>query len=159
VSTRISEIVGLLPHDGPARMIDTIVDVDDEQITCTGQIPRESPFVKNCQARSLVLIELSAQAAALLELAVARHQGQATRGSVGYLVRLRRVEFSAPLVDVGRTMTVHVKRIGAASPLYQYEAHVVADGQQLFAGLISTYVERADDSPSNPFQSRLKQNH
>ena len=132
-----------------ARMVDAITEVDETHITCTGSIPRDSPFADGNRARSLVLIELSAQVAALLELKRIEDSGEPTRGRAGYLVRLRRIELSRPFVQAERPLTVHVERTGAAPPLYRYEARVEDDGEQLFAGSISTYIEPAGD-PSDP---------
>ena len=65
MSTRqLDKILRLLPHDGMARMVNAISEVDETHITCTGSIPSHSPFADGNRARSLVLIELSAQAAA-----------------------------------------------------------------------------------------------
>ncbi|HXV77556.1 MAG TPA: hypothetical protein VD788_14680 [Candidatus Polarisedimenticolaceae bacterium] len=129
----------LLPHDGVARFVDRVLELDADRIVCAGRIPEGSPFAVAGRAPSFLAIELAAQAAALLECA--RREGPSRRARLGYLVRVRRAEFGGPFLAVEQTLRVHVRRSAAAPPLYRYDAEVESAGERCFAGSISTFVE------------------
>jgi len=124
-----------LPHAGVARLVEQVVETGHDHIVCEGTIPAGNPFVVDGRVPSLVLLELAAQASALLEL-----EGLAG-ARVGYLVRVRRAEFHQEFVAAGRPYRVRVERAAAAPPLFRYDATAFDGEVPLFAGSFSTFVE------------------
>jgi len=87
-------IEGLIPHRGPARLVQTILeDPRPDVLVCGGRIPADSAFVASGRAPAVVLLELAAQAAAVQQAMAAPAGG--TPAKPGYLVAIRAASLSA----------------------------------------------------------------
>ena len=130
-------IESLLPHRGPALLVESVAEVGANAIECWGRVPPESPFAADGKAPAFLGLEMGAQAAAVLE-ALQRLQEGASRPRVGYLVGIRDARFAGEL-PVGHRLRVLARAAGGAPPLALYEVSVREDGVEFARGLLSTY--------------------
>ena len=141
----------LLPHVGAARLVRSVEACDSETITCTALVPADSPYATDGRYPAFVALEMGAQAAALLEAQSTSGDAERTPPRSGYLARARRVRLLQDELPVDRPLTVHVRRDGAAPPLFIYDVRAVCENEPVLHGTIAIYVEGG--------QSSLKQNH
>lgn len=135
------ECVPDLPHSGPARLIEAVLEHGADSIRCRGRIPLESPFAAaQGGAPALLAIELGAQAAASHEIVGAAGEG---RAGVGYVVSARSVELVGEALPVGEELLVLARRVGAAPPLRTYAFEVVCGGRTWARGEVGTWFEGA----------------
>jgi len=131
-------VEGLIPHRGPALLVESIAEVRPDRIVCWGRVPPESPFAAEGKAPAFVGLEMGAQAAAVLE-ALGRGEPEDGGGPrVGYLVGIRDARLAVDL-PVGRRLRVTARAAGGAPPLALYDVSVEDDGVEFARGLLSTY--------------------
>ena len=130
---------GLIPHRGPARLVQAILeDPRPDVCVCGGRIPAESAFVASGRAPAVVLPELAAQAAAVQQAMAAPAGG--TPAKPGYLVAIRAASLSADDVAAGVPLIATVRRTGQAGPLATYDVTVNGpDGQTIVSASLSTH--------------------
>ncbi len=126
----------LVPHRGPARLIERVVAWGPGAITCSGRIPEASPLAQGERAPCYLGLELMAQGAAALE-ALARAADAGPR--VGYLVGVSEARFLRRDLPVGAPLTAVVEQTGRAGPLGVYRGTVEHDGIECLSATFSTY--------------------
>jgi predicted hotdog family 3-hydroxylacyl-ACP dehydratase len=126
----------LVPHRGPARLIESVVRWRPGAITCRGRIPQASPLAQGERAPCYLGLELMAQGAAALE-ALVRAAEAVPR--VGYLVGVSEARFLQPDLPVGTLLTAVVEQTGRAGPLGVYRGSVERDGVECLSATFSTY--------------------
>jgi predicted hotdog family 3-hydroxylacyl-ACP dehydratase len=129
---------GLIPHRGPARLVQTILDDSrPDVLACGGRIPSDSAFVAGGRVPAVVLLELAAQAAAVQQGLAAPAEGLARPG---YLVAIRDASFHADDVDAGIRWIATVRRTGQAGPLATYDVTVSGPGgEPIVSASLSTH--------------------
>lgn len=132
------DIEQLIPHRLPMRLVETIVRVDDESIETNAVVRDSWPTVRDGQARTLVLIELIAQTAAVLQGWRERHENKAGMG--GLLVGIPEANPQAPTIPVGTQLVCSV-RISHGAPNYLAFSGQVSgvDGVLWLTGSIQAY--------------------
>ena len=130
---------GLIPHRGPARLVQTILeDPRPDVLVCGGRIPADSAFAAGGRVPAVVVLELAAQAAAVQQALAAPAGGASARP--GYLVAIRAASFHADDVAAGVPLIATVRRTGRAGPLATYDVTVNGpDGQPIVSASLSTH--------------------
>ena len=129
---------GLIPHRGPARLVQTILDDPrTDVLVCGGWIPPDSAFAVDGRAPAVILLELAAQAAAVQQ-ALAGKAGAAARP--GYLVAVRAAIVRVDDVAANVPLVATVRRTGQAGPLATYDVTVNGPGgQEILTATLSTH--------------------
>ena len=128
----------LIPHRGPARLVQTILDDPrPDVLVCAGRIPADSAFAVDGRVPAVIVLELAAQAAAVQQ-ALAGPTGAAARP--GYLVAVRAAMLRADVVAVNVRLVTTVRRTGQAGPLATYDVTVNGpEGQEILTATLSTH--------------------
>lgn len=129
----------LLPHQPPARLVRSVLEVSAEGLTGVASIPGASPFAAAGRVPAFLGLEAAAQGAAVLEALGRREAAAGPR--IGYLVGLRGVRLAVAALPVERPFRFSVRLTGSAPPLSIYEAVVEgAGGAGILRGAISTFI-------------------
>ncbi len=129
-------VESLIPHRGPARLLQRIAERTDDGLVALAAVPTDSPLAASGLVPAFVTLEMAAQAAAALA-ALARERPGAPRE--GYLVGARNATFHRLSLPAGEVVRIAIQPAGTAGPLavYDFTAHL---GDTLLAsGTISTY--------------------
>jgi len=129
----------LIPHRGPALLLDGVVESGDDRLVASAAVPQGSAFAGQGFAPPLVALEIAAQAAAAFEALRRRRAGGDPEPRVGYLVGARDVALQTGL-PVAVPLQVTIRLDAAAPPLSMYLFEVVAGGAVAANGTISTYM-------------------
>ena len=129
---------GLIPHRGPARLVQTILDAaGTDVLVCGGWIPAESAFAVGGRAPAVIALELAAQAAAVQQ-ALAGKAGAAV--APGYLVAVRAAIVRVDDVAANVPLVATVRRTGQAGPLATYDVTVTGPGgREILTATLSTH--------------------
>ena len=128
---------GLIPHRGPARLVLSIIERPGPDVAvCAGRVPADSAFVSEGRVPAVVLLEMAAQAAAVLQALDAPPPGGSRPG---YLVAIRGATFRADEVDVDAVLTATVRRTGQAGPLATFDVTVSRGAEELVSASLSTH--------------------
>ena len=135
----------VLAHGVAARYAEEVLDAGDGSLACRGRIPAHSPAVTDGAAGTWVVLELAAQAAALLQ-AAGGADGDASEGAGetvgGYLVRIKNARFAQPTVPADTALVARVERTGGAGPLSLFTARVELDGRTIATADLATFANR-----------------
>ena len=116
------EIERLIPHRLPMRLVEEIVRVDDLSIETTAVVRATWPTAQDGQARTLVLVELIAQSAAVLQGWKERHEKETGEG--GLLVGIHSAIPTQPAVPVGTRLFCSVRISHGATNYLAFEGEV-----------------------------------
>jgi predicted hotdog family 3-hydroxylacyl-ACP dehydratase len=130
------QIERLIPHRGAMRLLDRVLQVDDEQVVAEVDVPFDGLFVRDGAVPSWVGIEYMAQAVAAWAGARARKQGGVPHA--GLLLGTRRYEAHCDGFASGARLRIeaHCELIGA-NGLGQFDCRITLDGRELAASRIS----------------------
>ena len=129
----------LIPHRGPALLLETVVEAADDRLVASATVPQGSAFAAQGLAPPFVALEVAAQAAAAFEALRRRRAGGDPEPRVGYLVGARGVVLRTGL-PVGFPLQVTIRLDAALPPLSTYLFEVGAGGAVAANGTISTYL-------------------
>ena len=101
------DIEQLIPHRLPMRLVETVVEIDNESIKTTAVVQDTWPTARNGHAQTLMLIELIAQTAAVLQGWRERHEGKAGMG--GLLVGIPEAKAQAARIPIGTQLVCAVR--------------------------------------------------
>jgi predicted hotdog family 3-hydroxylacyl-ACP dehydratase len=101
-------IEALIPHRDRMRLIDKVLDVDDDKALTAATTSEDWPLYCDGSVDALVTIELVAQTAALLEGWKRLRSGRG--GATGWLVGIKSAAFSRPRLPVPAILTTEVTR-------------------------------------------------
>lgn len=129
---------GLIPHRRPARLVHAILESPrPDVVVCAGRVPPDSAFVSGGRVPAVVLLEMAAQAAAVLQALAAPPQGAARPG---YLVAIRAATFRADDIAADAALIATVRRTGQAGPLATFDVTVGRAGaEEIVAATLSTH--------------------
>jgi predicted hotdog family 3-hydroxylacyl-ACP dehydratase len=132
------DIEQLIPHRLPMRLVETVASVDHESIR-TNAVVRESwPTAQGGHARTLMLIELIAQSAAVLQGWRERHENKAGIG--GLLVGIPEVKPQTSTIPVGTHLVCSVRVSHGAQNYLAFTGQVMdVDGVLWLTGSIQAY--------------------
>lgn len=141
------DITRLIPHEGVARMVESVVELRDDGIDCKGRISPGHALVRGGSAPAFVGLELAAQAAAVFEALRGPEQEAGSGARVGFLVSLRDVRLDLSELPAGVPLVVSVRALGGAGALGLYEVRVRHDGRLCVQGTLGTFAPRATGWP------------
>jgi predicted hotdog family 3-hydroxylacyl-ACP dehydratase len=141
-----SDIESLIPHRLPMRLVEDILRVDETSIE-TGSVVREAwPTAEGGHVRALVLVELIAQSAAVLQGWKERHGKEAGIG--GLLVGIHTATPARPSVPVGTRLLCSVRTSHGATNYQAFEGEVKDDSGMLWlTGAIQAFRPDRDPLP------------
>jgi predicted hotdog family 3-hydroxylacyl-ACP dehydratase len=122
----------MLPHSGPARLVEAVLEVKEDRLTCRGRVPGASAFAAGGRVPAVALVEMAAQAVAVhraLRLGVEPSGAASVRRS-GYLVAIRSASLAADDVATDVPLVVDARRTLQAGPLVTYEVRVSGPGSE-----------------------------
>jgi len=132
------DIEQLIPHRLPMRLVEAVVTVDEESIVATAVVRDTWPTVRQGQARTLMLIELVAQTAAVLQGWRERQDNKSGVG--GLLVGIPEAKLQAATIPVGTRLVCTVRITHGAQNYLAFSGQVTgADGQPWLTGSIQAY--------------------
>jgi predicted hotdog family 3-hydroxylacyl-ACP dehydratase len=123
----------MLPHSGPARLVEAILETEDDRLTCRGRVPGASAFAAGGRVPAVALVEMAAQAVAV-HRALPNGVEPVGAGSVrrsGYLVAIRSASLAVDEVATDVPFLVDARRTGQAGPLVTYEVRVSGPGSEV----------------------------
>jgi len=128
---------GLIPHRGPARLVHTILESPGPDVAvCAGRVPADSAFVSEGRVPAVVLLEMAAQAAAVLRALDAPPSGISRPG---YLVAIRAARFRVDDVAADALLIATVRRTGQAGPLATFDVTVSRGAEEVVSATLSTH--------------------
>jgi predicted hotdog family 3-hydroxylacyl-ACP dehydratase len=139
---RETPIEALIPHRDRMRLIDTVLEVDDDKAVTAAIVTEDWPLCRDGFVDTLVTVELVAQTAALLEGWKRLKTG---RGSVsGWLVGIKTADFHRPGLPVAATLVTEVTKSYALES-YAVFGGTVSLGDQIVA-VVSIQTVRAEEA-------------
>jgi predicted hotdog family 3-hydroxylacyl-ACP dehydratase len=134
-SIKVEEFI---PHRLPMRLVESITSVDDANIVTRAQVRDTWPTVRKGRAHTLMLIELIAQTAAVLQGWRERSEGKAGIG--GLLVGIPEAKPQATTIPVGTPLVCTVNISHGAQNYLAFTGQVAgADGVLWLTGSIQAY--------------------
>lgn len=91
-----------LPHRDRMKLIDEIVEIDMTHCVTRSVVTPEWPLFRDGKVNSIIIVELVAQTASIF---VGWHKRQQQKsGGKGFIVGIKKVDFSAPSIPVGSSI-------------------------------------------------------
>jgi predicted hotdog family 3-hydroxylacyl-ACP dehydratase len=132
------DIEKLIPHRLPMRLVESVASVDDDSIQTTAVVRDTWPTAGNGRAQTLILIELVAQTAAVLQGWRERNENKAGIG--GLLVGIPEAKPQAPTIPVGTSLVCSVHISHGAQNYLAFTGQVEGtDGVLWLTGSIQAY--------------------
>lgn len=100
------DIDSLIPHRKPIRIISDVLEIQEDYAVATAIVNPDWPLFDGDAVDSLVLIEATAQTAAIVEGYKRSKQGKA--GVKGWLVGIKNAEFNVAKIPVNTQLTIFV---------------------------------------------------
>ncbi|MDA8126552.1 MAG: hypothetical protein M0009_15370 [Deltaproteobacteria bacterium] len=114
------DIEAMIPHRGRMRLIETVLAVDAQKASTAATTAEDWPLYRDGSVDALVMIELVAQTAALLEGWKRRQAGRG--GATGWLVGIKSADFTVSRLPVPATLLTEV------TTSYALEGYAVFEG-------------------------------
>ena len=135
-------IENYIPHRAPMRLIDRLVEADDQHALVEADVPAQGRFVRDGAMPTWVGIELMAQAIAAWAGARARRRGEPV--PLGMLLGTRKLEIRRATLPAGALLRIHARcELMAANGLGMFECRVTLGDEEVASALVSVY-EPAD---------------
>ena len=140
------DIEKLIPHRRPMRIVEEIVTVSDQAIETVATVRESWPTAHGGEVRTLVLVELIAQTAAVLQGWKERHEKESGIG--GLLVGIHHATPARPTVPVGTQLRCSVQISHGATNYLAFEGQVKdAAGVVWLSGAIAAFRPDMDAQP------------
>jgi len=119
----------LIPHSGPMRLIERIIDPNENGVTAEATVRESWPLYRKGEVSSVICLELMAQTMCALSTCL---RGPGAAPGIGLLVGVREVRFFAESIPVGTLLTIRVKKISLIGDYGVYSGEV-SSGLAAFA--------------------------
>jgi predicted hotdog family 3-hydroxylacyl-ACP dehydratase len=128
-----------LPHRGAMRLIDELLEADEQHAVATAEVPAQGLLLsEEGQMPAWATIEHMAQTIAAWAGARARREGRPV--PLGFLLGTRRMELHRTRLAAGTRLRIGVRcEMIAANGLGMFECEVSADGQRVAQAFVSVY--------------------
>lgn len=130
-----------LPHRSPARLVERLVDADEQRGAAAIVVPAGNPFLAGATVPSFLGFEMAAQTAAGLEALARLRSGADPSPRVGYLVAVRDARLHVEHLPVDRPLRAEVARTEGVHPLTFYRMTLTDGARTLVEGTIATYID------------------
>jgi predicted hotdog family 3-hydroxylacyl-ACP dehydratase len=124
------DIEALIPHRRPMRLVEEVVTVEAEAIVTASVVRDTWPTAERGSVRALVLVELIAQSAAVLQGWNERRDGKTATG--GLLVGIPQATPCQPTVPLGARLLCSVRITHGAPNYLAFEGEVKDTGGVLW---------------------------
>jgi len=136
----------LIPHRLPMRLVEEIAHVEEYAVETRQTVRDTWPTAEDGRVRTLVLVELIAQTAAVLQGWKERHENESGIG--GLLVGIHHAKPMRPTVPVGTRLHCHVHISHGATNYLAFEGEVKdAAGVLWLTGAIQAFRPDPDALP------------
>lgn len=136
----------LLPHEGPAVLLDAVLDWDQGRLAAQVDIHSGSRFFEPvCGVPGYVGIEYMAQACGAYAGLQAKHAGKPVR--VGFLLGTRQYVSKAAWFRLGETLTVCIAEVLRESAMGVFDCRISCDGSDVATARLNVY---QPDEPALP---------
>jgi len=127
----------LVPHRGPALLLDRVVETSGEETVAETTIAPDMQYVRDGKVDASVALELMAQT-------VAAHVGMSGRWrdgepGAGYVIGVPKMEFFGGDFEVGAVLRVTAKVIFHDGPVGRFEGAVFEAGEERARGNLTVY--------------------
>jgi predicted hotdog family 3-hydroxylacyl-ACP dehydratase len=144
------DIDRLIPHRPPMRIVEGVVAIDENSIESSCTVRDTWPTAEQGRVRSLMLVELIAQTAAVLQGWKERHEKQVGEG--GLLVGIHSAKLAQPSIPVGTRLFCAVRISHGAQSYLAFDGEVRDDkGTIWMTGSIQAFrpedPNKAGDTP------------
>ena len=129
-------IESYIPHRGAMRLIDRVVEIDEQHVLAEVEVPFDGLFVRDGQVPVWIGIEYMAQTVS----AWAGNRKRALGGvpQAGLLLGTRRYEARCDGFPSGALLRVEARcELSAANGLGQFDCRILMDGRELASARIS----------------------
>ena len=134
----ITDIETVIPHRGAMRLVDRVLDYDEDGVAVELVVPADGPFHAVDGVPAYVGIEYMAQAVASWAGCMARLQGRPP--PLGFLLGTRRYESSVPVFGSGLRLRVEARReLIGDNGLGVFACRILGDGQPLASANVSVF--------------------
>lgn len=135
----------LIPQRPPMRIVEAVAAIDELSIESTCTVRASWPTAADGEARTLMLIELIAQTAAVLQGWKERHEKEIGEG--GLLVGVQGAKLAAPSIPVGTNLVCAVRISHGVQSYLAFDGEVRDDkGAVWLTGSIQAF---RPESPQN----------
>jgi predicted hotdog family 3-hydroxylacyl-ACP dehydratase len=142
------DVEQLIPHRLPMRLVEGIERVDDTSIDTTATVRPTWPTAQNGTVRTVMLVELVAQAAAALQGWKERHEHA---GKGGLLVGIQSALPAAGHLPIGTELRCSVRITHGVPNYLAFDGEVVAaDGTRWMTASIQAYRPDESEQPGVP---------
>jgi predicted hotdog family 3-hydroxylacyl-ACP dehydratase len=129
-------IENFIPHRAGMRLVDRLVELDDEHVVAEVDVPFDGLFVRDGQVPAWIGIEYMAQTVSAWAGARARSGGGQPRP--GLLLGSRKYEVRCAGFPSGATLRVEARcELVAANGLGQFDCRIRLDGEEVASARIS----------------------
>jgi predicted hotdog family 3-hydroxylacyl-ACP dehydratase len=125
-------------HRGAMRLVDRLVEADDEHAVVEAQVPHDGLFVQEGRMPAYIVIEHMAQSIAAWAGARARRAGH--EPSLGFLLGTRRMELECDELPAGALLTMKVRcELLASNGLGMFDCEVLHEGRRVAQAKVSVF--------------------
>lgn len=122
----LPRVADLIPHAGPAVLLERVARWHDHTVECTGVIHPDCPYVRRGVVFTVATIEHMAQACAVLMGLRARLRRSKVSG--GLLLGVRTAALHRGSIPVGTELRVHATHVWGDDDLATFDCRVDAEG-------------------------------
>jgi predicted hotdog family 3-hydroxylacyl-ACP dehydratase len=139
-------VASLLPHSGPAVLLDEIVSASEDGVSCRLCVRADMPTVVGGRAPAAVVIEYMAQAIGVFAGLRAIRDGEFPR--IGYLLGTRELALDTDWLAVGDVIDVEVRRVFGDETLGSFECTASRAGTRIAKGDVKVYLSPKESPPT-----------
>jgi len=131
-------IAELVPHAGPMRLLDRVLEADEERLVAEARVRADQLFAQGSELGAWVGIEYMAQAIAAWAGWQARQRGEPPR--LGFLVGSRRYECRRPSVAIGSALRIEVQlELRGDNGIGVFRCRIDCDGAELAVATLTVF--------------------
>ena len=137
------ELCRLIPHAGDMCLLDSVIDWNEEAITCRAisQTFADNPLRHNNSLAAINGVEYAAQAMAIHGALLDDNQESP---SIGYLAALRNVKLEAESLHQEKELHLTCRRLGGDANGFIYEFEVNGVSTLLLSGRATVIIQRSE---------------
>jgi len=139
------DIESLIPHRSRIKVIEEVLNVEADTAQAAATVNHDWPLCEDNAVNSLILIEVVAQTAAVIDGIKRKRQGK--QGGKGWLVGVKSAHFHVAKIDVGTRLVATVSN-SYSFDNYSVIKGTVRAGEEIIAVIILQAL-RMNEDPTN----------